>query len=316
MISYDIFKKAFLAALPDYLPADMKNMGIHVETVRKNNQVMKELCLLVPDKEGLFACPRICLNDLYQSYLCCENLGKIMNGAVAELKEGFSCADGILQTSQDVENGVLLEKRIVFQLVNTEKNRELLSEIPHREFLDLSIIYRVIYQFHEKGFYSGIIDHAFAERHGLSEERLYRLAYENTRQLFPPVKMDILDVIGYLERKELPGETTPVTPDCIMLVISNQTFIKGAATILYEDVLQEVAGLFEDDLFLIPSTVNEILAVRASDCEPEFLSMLVPEINREEVAATERLSDNFYYYDRNVRKISLASECRLQTFPA
>ena len=128
--------------------------------------------------------------------------------------------------------------------------------------------------------------------------------------------MDVCDIISCLERNGMPVETTSVTPDSIMLAITNKNFIKGAANMLYEDIIQEVAELFEDDLFLIPSSVNEILAVRASYGVPEILSMLVPQVNREEVDATERLSDNFYYYDRNVRKISLASECRLQTFPA
>ena len=157
MISYDIFKKVFMETLPEYLPENRKNMHIQVETVQKNNQVMLDYCSLIPDEKGWFASPRICLNEFYQDYLCSENLETVMNHAVAELEKGFSCADEILQASRDVENGVLLEKRVVFQLVNTENNRELLSKIPHREFLDLSIIYRVIYKFCEEGFYSGIM---------------------------------------------------------------------------------------------------------------------------------------------------------------
>ena len=31
---------------------------------------------------------------------------------------------------------------IVFQLVNTEQNREMLADVPHREYQDLSVIYR------------------------------------------------------------------------------------------------------------------------------------------------------------------------------
>ena len=31
---------------------------------------------------------------------------------------------------------------IVFQLVNTEQDREMLADVPHREYQDLSVIYR------------------------------------------------------------------------------------------------------------------------------------------------------------------------------
>ena len=43
----------------------------------------------------------------------------------------------------DVDNFLNSAKdKIVFQLINTEQNKSFLEKVPHREFQDLSIIYR------------------------------------------------------------------------------------------------------------------------------------------------------------------------------
>lgn len=39
------------------------------------------------------------------------------------------------------------EDHIVFQVVNTEKNQDMLKKAPHRRFLDLSIIYALTNEF-------------------------------------------------------------------------------------------------------------------------------------------------------------------------
>lgn len=60
----------------------------------------------------------------------------IISGAERMVKAFTSCPEiPKIELSEAKDN-------IVFQLVNTEQNREMLADVPHREYQDLSVIYR------------------------------------------------------------------------------------------------------------------------------------------------------------------------------
>ena len=82
---------------------------------------------------------------------------------------------------------------IVFQLVNTEQNKEMLQDIPNRSFQDLSIIYRWIVKTDVEGIQSTVIHNSLAEKLGTSEEQMFKLAVENTRRIFPPTVKSMKD---------------------------------------------------------------------------------------------------------------------------
>ena len=92
-----------------------------------------------------------------------------------------------------------------------------------------------------------------------------------------------------------------------MYVISNSTGINGAVSMLYENELHKLANQMEDDLYVLPSSIHEVIAVPASMGNPNELAEMVSEINMNQVALEERLSNQVYHYDKDLRKLSLAT---------
>ena len=78
------------------------------------------------------------------------------------------------------------KKNIVFRLINTERNKEYLKDKPHREFLDLSIVYNIMYHSSIGTIVSQAITNEMAKSLELSEEQLFAYATVNTRRLLPP----------------------------------------------------------------------------------------------------------------------------------
>ena len=58
------------------------------------------------------------------------------------------------------------------------------------------------------------------------------------------------------------------------------------------------------DLYILPSSIHEVIAVSAETGRPEELAQMVSETNRHEVMPGERLSDRVYHYSRNMRMIT------------
>ncbi len=203
---------------------------------------------------------------------------------------------------------------IIFQLVNTIQNENLLCGLPHREFQDLSIIYRWVIKVAEKEMSSVIINNEMAEKLGMSEEQLFKAATENTRRILPPEVKSMNEVMRDIYVQDgIPPETAEVmaeirSPKDSIWIIRNKYGINGATSMLYEDKLHELAEITESDLYILPSSIHEVIVASAKGRAAEELAQTVAEINMDQVGLSERLSNQVYHYDRNLRKITLATD--------
>ena len=80
---------------------------------------------------------------------------------------------------------------------------------------------------------------------------------------------------------------------------------------LYEDGLHDLAEKLGSDLYIMPSSIHEVIAVSTDMGNPNELAAMVAEINMDQVAFDERLSNQVYHYDKDLRKVTLATDTRI-----
>ena len=61
-------------------------------------------------------------------------------------------------------------------------------------------------------------------------------------------------------------------------------------------------------MYILPSSIHEVIAISADIGDPESLAALVAEVNMNEVSLDERLSNQVYHYDKDIRKVTLATD--------
>ena len=165
-----------------------------------------------------------------------------------------------------------------------------------------------------EGIASTPIHHGLAEKLGFTEEQLFKLAAENTKRLLPPVIKSMNDVMRDIFMKDgMPPEIADMMlgempPEQQMYVISNNKGINGAVSMLYEDGLHDLAEKLGSDLYIMPSSIHEVIAVSTDLGNPNELAAMVAEINMDQVALDERLSNQVYHYDKDLRKVTLATD--------
>ena len=76
---------------------------------------------------------------------------------------------------------------------------------------------------------------------------------------------------------------------------------------MYEEPLHELAEKFGSDLYILPSSVHEVIAVSADMGSPDDLAEMVYEINMDQVELSDRLSNQVYHYDKDARTLRLAT---------
>lgn len=309
MMNYEIFKEVVAEKFMDYLPEPYKNMKVEVRPVDKINSVKDGLTLLSVDN-SVSAAPTIYMNDMYEEYQKTDDLSGTLQKSAEYMVEAVR---GMPDISKVIDMHDAKDS-IVFQLVNTEQNKEMLAGTPHREIQDLSIIYRWVIKVEDTGIQSAVIHDPLAERLGFNEEQMFKLAAENTRRLFPPTVKSMNDVIRDIFMKDgMPPEIADMmlgemSADQSMWVITNDRCINGAISMLYEDKLYTLAKDLDTDLYIMPSSIHEVIAVSASMGDPNELAQMVAEVNMDHVSLDERLSNQVYHYDKDLRKLTLATD--------
>lgn len=93
-----------------------------------------------------------------------------------------------------------------------------------------------------------------------------------------------------------------------MYVLSNEQRYFGASCMLYPQALKEISQRLNDNLYILPSSIHEVILIPASFADDaNELSEIVQEVNISEVAQDEILSDTVYYYNQNTEEISVIS---------
>lgn len=307
MMDYEMFKEVVKESFLSYMPRSYRGMEVRVDPVNKVNRTLDGLSLLAKNEETMIS-PTLYINDMYEKYSSTGDLQATLREAAEAMDEVFREAT---IPSLDMNTA---KDNIIFQLVNTMQNEDMLKNLPHREFQDLSIIYRWVVGVDQKGLSSTVINNNLAKSLGMGEEELFKAAAENTRRILPPVVQSMNEVMrDMLVADGMPKELADLMigeqeTEMPMWVISNERKIDGAASMLYEDKLHSLAESVGTDLYILPSSVHEVIAVSVEMGRPEELAQMVAEVNMDQVDLSERLSNQVYHYDKDLRKITLATD--------
>lgn len=306
MLNYEEFKEAITKKFQDALPEEFNVSRV---IVQKTNTEKEGLSITGKNKVAF----SVYFKDMYEHYLKTNDLSDIVGKTIkCSLLDSTLIEEQGIEKLNDVE---WVKNHMIMQFINTERNKELLKTLPHREFLDLSIIYRIIFEAPMEGM-SSIIKNKMAENYNLSEEDLYQIAYENTRKISEPILLPSSRMCFEMfinEHDEIPDELLSLLKqqdvnEKEMYVMTNKSKCYAAAGILYDDILSELADKFESDLYVMPSSIHDMMVVSAKEYyDTEILFDMVKSANEESVALEEQLSNQVYHYSRETHTFSIVT---------
>ena len=307
MMDYELFKEVVTATLLDHMPDELVGYSLRADRTGKVNETLDALHLVPPSCASDSLYPTVYLNHMYEEYKKSGNLQETLELAAFYL--AGACREAERKNGRITSQGA--SESIVMSLINTEQNREMLGYMPYREFEDLSIIYRYVIDTGNP-VESVPVTVEMAEGIGMGEKELFDAAVENTRRLFPPTVESLNDVIvemfmdgGFSEEAAREMGSVIQTP---MYCISNKMSINGAVSMLYGDVIHGVSEQLGSDLYILPLSVHEVMAVQTEGVTPEELAELMEKNNMSRIRLGDRLSNQVYHYDKMRQKLSLVTD--------
>lgn len=272
---------------------------VSVREVRKNNGVtLHGLMILKKDQN---VSPTIYLDTFLELYEQGMSLSEVVSNIMSVYESGMPRQKVDMEFFREFSK---VKDKIVYKLVNADKNRELLKQIPHICFLDLAICFCYAYYHKTLGNGTIMIYNTHVAMWNTNTVELMRLAKKNAPRLSPPECNSMETVLA--ELAEETQEESIFTESCFrgdskgipMHILSNEKRTYGAACILYPGMLQQISESFSKDFYILPSSIHEVILLADDGWEePEHLKEMVREVNATQVEPEEILSDNVYYYD-------------------
>ncbi|MCM1236941.1 MAG: DUF5688 family protein [Ruminococcus flavefaciens] len=271
-----------------------------VKEVLKNNSIVQYG--IVVGRKDAEVLPCMYADELYERFSAGRTT---VEEGIKELVRAYRNRD--MPESFSVDGFKDYEKirpKIRGKLINTEKNRELLQKIPHRKFLDLSLVYRVYMGVEEIGELNLCVQNSHLEMWGIGEEELFEAVrdyMEHTDEILLKNMEDMIQEILGEEITELEPSKTPV------YILSTTDQIFGAVCMASRRIMEMAADTLGGDFTIIPSSVHELLLLpdASSRICAEHLRNMIQEVNHTKLMPSEVLSGHAYHYSRGSEKVQI-----------
>lgn len=190
----------------------------------------------------------------------------------------------------DLQNA---SERLFVQLVSTERNREVLDQIPHREVEDLSLICRIEMPAMDGHEANAVVKAPMLQMMGMTQEELFEAAMKNSVHKRPEKLETLQAVLARMVGHEVHEEGANE-----FYVLTNKQANLGAATIFYPEVMEKCAEELNGNFYIIPSSLHEVLLCPENPfIKSEKMKSVVKEINDTQLLPEEILSYQVYHYD-------------------
>lgn len=194
-------------------------------------------------------------------------------------------------------NGFFAVKdRLFMKTVNydfeSERN-DVLSVCPYERKLNLAFVPYVLLA-DTPSYMIARVTYELIDSWNMTETEIMSIAKTNTPKLFPKVISSLDDMILNGNMEDNLDFNGPI-------VITNKSKFCGATVLFYPGILEMIhKGM--GNFYALPSSIHEWILMpdnNSFNVNAEYLSHMVRDINENEVAATDRLSDYVYYCDGN-----------------
>lgn len=294
---------------------------IDVQKTKKLNGV--ELNGVLIKNPSATMCPVLYIDDYFEEGYTPEETAIQLVEKYQKLRENEVPFD--VKKLVDID---MVKDRICYKVVNAEYNEGLLTDCPHMDFTDLSIM-----------FYVDLGDGATITIHNaladdiwkVSVDDLFDLAEDNTQRLYPyqlstmgEVMADMMQKDGQLEMMKLQMGVMDMSDEELkahiadeigggvpMMVLRSDSYY-GATALFYPNLATDIREQIGSDYFVLPSSVSEVLLVpREEGMKISDLKEMVHLVNEQELSREQLLSESVYIVTKD--GIFMATDEVMQT---
>lgn len=288
-MSYREYKESLKYRIQEQLG---ETAEVYFSEVAKNN-VKKEA--IVIDTVGEAFALQIHLDSFYREYEEKQDMTQNVDSILLLYRKRKE-----VPSDWDFAHWEKIKQNVRIRLVRLAGNEEYLKGKIYKQVLDMAMIFTVVLEGGKEGEAYMAVTREHLKMWHVSIEEVYLTAIENLRK----EEFVIEDMYSLL-----PPEIADELGKSPLFVFSARNRMYGARAMLRKDMLKAFAEEQESSLFILPSSVHEVLLLRdEKGIEAEWLKGMVCTINVDAnvISKEDVLSDSIYYYDRERNELRIA----------
>ena len=272
---------------------------VELKEVKKNNGVVLQGLLIHTQEQNVI--PTIYLDSFWEAYEAGVPFASVLQKLMQIYHEDTPKRKLNMDFFYSLEG---VKDRICYRLIKRAGNEGLLKEIPHVNFLDLSICFFYAFQNKNQGEGSILIYNTHMEMWKTDVNQLYELARVNTPNLYPWECCNMEAMLTEFDDVTSCEDLDEMLHSVPMEILSNTKRVHGATCIIYPKVAETLAGRAGGSYYILPSSIHELILLKDTGKEePLKLKDMILEVNETVVAPEEVLSNSLYYYDCKEKRL-------------
>lgn len=310
MLNREDFAKALKEAVENEVAErDLSYVIEEVESLKVNHTLKGISFRQVDPLANVQIAPIFYLDDYYGDYRNGVDIVDIAARLVYSAMKHENKKDDVKFDVWKTRNFVIAN--VVPVVVGLHDNQHMLREMVYDiVYDDILVLYRVIALLQGEKICSYTLRADHLDYIETTKDEIRRHAMQNMDRILGFQVNTMEDVLKSMLAEE-PGTFDISDYETVMMkkhpmyIYTNRRQLLGAAVILYPDRFKYLADKLESDLYILPSSIHEVIAVPVTDTEStESLANMVDEINNMYVNTEDRLTSSVYKYSREFNKIT------------
>ncbi|MBP3195432.1 MAG: hypothetical protein J6N21_00290 [Butyrivibrio sp.] len=267
------------------------------EVTKNNGNIWHALAIKKKDEN---IAPSLYIDNCFSEYNDGKDVDMIAKELISLYKESAPGENVDVKFFTDFSK---VAEKLTFKLVNYEKNKNMLKEVPYKICEDLALVPLCLIENKYIGTGSIMIKNRHLEEWEVSFDELWENVFERA-VINTPVKISGL-LENIMGAHEIDEELDYCGDLKHMHVLSNTSGNYGAAVIMYPGLLHDLSEKLGSDLIILPSSLHEVIVLECAELNirKEDLFAMVGEVNRTVLQSEDILSDNIYHYSASKNKL-------------
>lgn len=312
MMNYEMFVEELKNRISAVINVPIENMEF-VKDGNKYAPTGDRLLIKLAKHEDAWEMCGVHVKELFEELSKGTSFNSIVNSSVEDIKQIQE--QSLYKETKKIWDYETAKDSLFIRLLNYDDNSKELSNAVYKRIGDIAqVLYMKVSEcdgnIMSTKIFKSVVEKWKEDGLTLSEDNILEEALRNTERMYPPriYRWDQMLFNPEYEGEEFmsPGTEEVISQDLIGNCLTTAKKTNGAVAIFYPGVAERFADVLDSDLYLVFTSVHEVMVHKADAVDAVDLSIILQDTLEEATPKEDFLTRKIYKYEKDTHRFLCA----------